>query len=263
MAEAANLFDNGPAYERRIGRWSSVVAATFLDWLDVPKNLRWLDVGCGTGAFTEALIARCSPAAVTAIDPSQQQLDYARTRPGATLAHFQTGAAQALAFPDRSFDAAAMALVIVFVPDPPRAVAEMVRVVRPGGLVAAYMWDMPGGGFPLQPLGTAMKSLGMALPPNSGFEFSRQDKMREIWEHAGLQSIETRAIRIPVVYTGFDELWESSSMPTGFTGKAIQEMSPSRREELKARLREQLPTRSDGCIAYEAFANAVKGRTPG
>jgi ubiquinone/menaquinone biosynthesis C-methylase UbiE len=261
MAEAVNLFDDGAAYEQRIGRWSSLVAMQFLDWLDAPKGLRWLDVGCGTGAFTEMLIARCAPAAVTAIDPSEPQLDFARTRSGTKLAQFHIGNAQALAFADRSFDAAAMALVITFVPDPAKAVAEMARVVRPGGLVAAYMWDMPGGGFPLEPLRAAMRSLDLELP-HPGFDVSRRDKLHDIWQRAGLQTIETRVIRIPVAYSGFDNFWDSNTTPVGVTGKMISALSPSAKQQLKERLREQLPIGNDGRIAYEAFANAIKGRTP-
>src|SRR4029077_17204876 len=129
MTEAPNLFADGKAYACLMGRWSRLAGEKFLDWVDAPKNLKWLDVGCGNGAFTEVLIARCAPAAVSGIDPSEGQLSYARTRPGAKLAEFRAGDAQALPYPDGSFDAAAMALVISFVPDPIKAVTEMMRVV--------------------------------------------------------------------------------------------------------------------------------------
>jgi SAM-dependent methyltransferase len=112
------LFTDGEAYERLMGRWSRLVAEAFLDWLDVPNDLTWLDVGCGNGAFTEELIARCAPAAVTAIDPSDDQLAYARTRPSARMADFRAGDAHKLPFDDDTFDVAAMALVIGFLPDP-------------------------------------------------------------------------------------------------------------------------------------------------
>jgi ubiquinone/menaquinone biosynthesis C-methylase UbiE len=158
MTDPTNLFPDGKAYERLMGRWSTLAGAQFLDWLDAPKNLSWIDVGCGNGAFTEVLIARASPAAVIGIDPSDGQLDYARTRPGARLAQFRVAGAEALPFADNSFDAASMALVITFVPDPVKAAREMARVVKPVGAVATYMWDFPGGGFPLAPLGKAMKS---------------------------------------------------------------------------------------------------------
>jgi ubiquinone/menaquinone biosynthesis C-methylase UbiE len=142
MGEPHKLFTDGEAYERLMGRWSRIAAEAFLDWLNPPKNLRWLDVGCGNGAFTEELIARCAPATVAAIDPSEDQLAYARTRPNVRMADFRVGDAQNLPFADNRFDVAVMALVISFLPDSSRAVREMARVVRPDGLVSAYMWDI-------------------------------------------------------------------------------------------------------------------------
>ncbi len=262
MSDAKQMFSDGAAYEKRMGRWSRAVAEQFLDWLAVPKGLRWLDVGCGNGASTEVLIARCAPAAVSGVDPSEGQLSYARTRPGTRTADFRVGDAQALPFPDNSFDAAAMALAISFIPDPVKAAMEMKRVVRPGGWIATYMWDLPGGGIPIAPVYLALKSLGVAVAM-PGVEVSRSDSMRTVWEKAGLQSIDTRVIRIPVVYAGFDEFWDSFRVPEGPSGAAIRKMSPAELEQLKARVREQLPTAAaDGSISYEAFANAVKGRVP-
>jgi ubiquinone/menaquinone biosynthesis C-methylase UbiE len=262
MGEGEKFFTDGEAYEKRMGRWSRIVGEAFLDWLDLPKGLRWIDVGCGNGAFTEVLISRCGPSAVSGIDPSEGQLNYARTRSSAKLAEFRVGDAQALPYQDRSFDAAAMALAISFVPDPVKAAAEMARVVKPGGLVATYMWDLPGGGIPIQPMFRALKSLGIAVSV-PGIEVSREDKMRAVWEKAGLQSIDTRVIRIPVSYAGFNDFWQSYSVPEGPSGVAIRKMSTPQIEQLKTTLRKDLPTDSDGHIAYEAFANAVRGRAPG
>lgn len=159
MNEAPNLFRDGQAYERMMGRWSHRVGEKFLDWLDAPKGLRWIDVGCGNGAFTEVLIARCAPAAVTGIDPSEHQIDYARERNSVRKAQFRVANAQSLPFGDNSFDAAAMALVISFLADPLKAAQEMARVVRPGGPVAAYMWDIPGGGLPVNPIYVGLQEL--------------------------------------------------------------------------------------------------------
>lgn len=263
MSDVAKMFSDGAAYERRTGRFSRQVAEQFLDWLGAPKGLRWLDVGCGNGAFTEVLIARCAPAAVSGIDPSDGQLSYARARPGLRTADLRIGDAQVLPFADDSFDAAAMALVISFVPDPVKAAAEMRRVVRPGGWVATYMWDLPGGGIPIDPMYRALKSLGVAAPV-PGAEVSRGENMRAVWKKAGLQSIDTRVIRIPVVYSGFDEFWDAFRVPEGPAGAVIRKMSPAELEQLKARLREELPAAAaDGTISYESFANAVKGRVPG
>lgn len=152
MGQADKLFTDGEAYERMMGRWSRLVGEVFLDWLDIPKDLRWLDVGCGNGAFTEEVFARCARSAVIAIDPSDDQLAHARTRHGAKTAEFRDGDAQKLAFDAGSFDVAVMALVISFLPAPALAAAEMARVVRPGGWVATYMWDLPGGGVPVDPI---------------------------------------------------------------------------------------------------------------
>jgi SAM-dependent methyltransferase len=262
MAEERSLFTDGAAYERLMGRWSVLVGEVFLDWLAQPKSLRWLDVGCGNGAFTELLVARCAPAEVQGLDPSESQIAYARTRPGVGLAQFRQGDAQALPFADGSFDAAAMALVISFLPDPAKAVAEMARVVRPGGWLATYMWDIPGGGLPLQPIQVAMQSMGIASPNPPGFAVSRLDRMRALWEQAGLESIDTRVIRITVTYSDFDDFWESNSVPVGPSGKAIHDMSPSAREQLRAHLRGGLPKGPDGRISYTAHANAVKGQVP-
>jgi SAM-dependent methyltransferase len=262
VTEPAILFSDGKAYERLMGRWSKLAGAQFLDWLDAPKNLRWIDIGCGNGAFTEVLIARGSPASVTGIDPSDGQLAYARTRPGTKTAQFQLADGQALPFGDNSFEAASMALVISFIPDPPKAAREMARVVKPGGTVATYMWDFLGGGFPLAPVAAAMKSLGLAPGARPNVEASRLDDMRAIWEQAGLTAIETQVIRIEVAYSDFTDFWESNSAPVGPAGTAIAALSPQAREQLKGRLREQLPIGADGRIAYEAFANAVKGRVP-
>jgi len=261
MNEAPNLFADGKAYERLMGRWSRLAGEKFLDWLDAPKNLKWIDVGCGNGAFTEVLIAQCAPAAVTGVDPSEGQLAYARTRPGAKRAEFRVADAQALPFADNSYDAATMALVIVFIPDPVKAARELARVVRPDGVAATYMWEFPDG-FHLAPLAAAMKGLGLTPPERPNVQASGRDAMRAIWQQAGLTSIETEVIRIRVNFSSFDDFWDSNTVPVGPSGKALSELSPSAREQLKTRLRERLPIAADGSISYEAFANAVRGVVP-
>ena len=262
MTEAGAMFSDGKTYERMMGRWSKRVGAIFLDWLNPPKNLKWIEVGCGNGAFTEELIARCAPLEVTAIDPSEGQLAFARTRPGAKLAQFRQADAQTLPFPDRSFDAAAMALVITFIPDPAKAVAEMARVVRPGGIIATYMWDTLAGGVPLAPLKRALKSMGKDYARMSSTA-SKRDVMQSLWQGTGLQSVEIREIRIPVTYSGFDDFCESNIVPIGPAGQVLKTLSTAETDQLKARLREQLPIAADGRITYEAFANAVRGIVPG
>jgi len=262
MIGITNIFTDGKAYERMMGRWSRLVGEQFLDWLAQPNGLRWLDVGCGNGAFTEELIARCDPKAVDGIDPSPEQISYARTRPGTKLAEFREAGAQALPFDDAAFDVAVMALVISFVPDPAKAVAEMARVVKPGGAIATYMWDFELGGAPVHPIVVGLQALGLPLmlPPNAAV--SRTDALQALWERAGLDSIESRTFRIRVEFSSFDDFWETNSVPQGPQGKAIEKLSPADKERLREQLRRQLPVGADGRIAYESVANAIKGHVP-
>jgi SAM-dependent methyltransferase len=176
------------------------------------------------------------------------------------MAKFEVDDAQKLSFGDDTFDVAIMALVLAFLPDPAKAVAEMARVVRPGGWVATYMWDIQKGGTPTTPVYVAIESLDSAVSVRPNPAASRLEAMRGFWEMAGLEAIETCVIRIPVSFSDFDDFWDSNTVPIGPQGKVIDRMSPDMRERLRARLRKDLPVTSDGQIVYESFANAVRGR---
>jgi len=261
MSEQTIRFDDGAAYEQMMGVWSRSAGAIFLDWLAPPEALRWIDVGCGNGAFTELLVERCAPAEVHGIDPSEGQLAFARTRPAARKAEFRLGDAMALPFPADRFDAAIMALVLVFVPEPAKGVAEMVRVVRPGGIVAAYMWDMPGGGFPLEPLLIQMRAMELNAPRPPQREASRRDAMLDLWRGAGLADIETREITVQRTFADFDDWWRTS-MKSPSLGPTISALSSADALTLKRGVQARLPADNDGRIIYEARANAIKGRLP-
>src|SRR5690349_22723329 len=183
-------FEDGRAYERYMGVWSRLVGERFLDWLAPPANARWLDIGCGNGAFTEMIADRCAPAFVAGVDPAEGQLAFARKRPRLRAVEFRQGDAMALPFADVTFDVAVMPLVIFFVPDPAKGVAEMARVVRPGGIVSAYAWEMDTGGFPYYTLQAEMRALGFAPPQPPNAAASRQDVLRDLWAAAGLTAVE-------------------------------------------------------------------------
>jgi SAM-dependent methyltransferase len=261
MAEQEVRFDDGAAYERMMGVWSRLAGEVFLDWIAPASGLRWVDIGCGNGAFTELLVERCAPAEVQAIDPSPAQLEFARTRPATRLAEFKAGDAMALPFPENRFDAATMALVIFFVPEPAKGVAEMARVVRPGGTVAAYAWDMSGGGFPLEPILSEIRVLGRKNlgPPRP--EASRVEVMAELWSSAGLEDVETRTISVERTFADFDEFWATSTL-SGSIKPTLAAMAAGDVETMKSRLRAKLRADAAGCITYRSFANAVKGRVP-
>src|ERR687889_298849 len=229
-------FDDGAAYERYMGEWSRLAGEAFLDWLAPESGLRWLDVGCGNGAFTEMLVERCAPASVHGIDPSEAQLAYARTRPAARVAQFRRGDAMAQPFPDDTFDVAVMPLVIFFVPDPARGVAEMARVVCPGGTVTAYAWDMVGGGFPYEALHDEMRGLGVAVPTPPSPDASRSDALRDLWTGAGLGSVETLEIAVRRTFADFDDYW-ATVLGGPSVGPQLAAMSPEELARLRARMR--------------------------
>jgi len=254
-----SFFTDGAAYEQLMGRWSRSAGEVFLDWLALPKGLSWLDVGCGTGAFTELLLDRCATGRINAIDPAEDQMAFARTRPGMAGVTFRVGDAQSLPFPDRSFDAVAMALVINFVPDAVKAVAEMKRVTRPGGTAGTYMWDWPGRRTIQQPLIDGLEALNVEVPTSAGQGHSGMDVLRRFFEGAGFEEVETRAIDIEVSYASFDDYWSSQTGLANPVVQAVRKMSPADVERLKTSLRTTL-SRLDRRIAYRARANAVKGR---
>ena len=252
-------FDDGAAYERYMGKWSQLAGGTFLDWLGPESGWRWLDVGCGNGAFTEMLVERCAPASVDGIDPSGAQIAYARTRSSTRVVEFRLGNAMALPFPDDAFDAAVMPLVIFFVPDPAKGVAEMARVVRPGGIAAAYAWDVDGGGFPYDGLLREIREMGVAVPDPPSPDASRLDAMRELWTGAGMGGVETNVITVQRTFADFDDYW-TTILGASSVGARIAAMAPADLAFLRARMRAQLPADDTGRITCRAWANAVWGR---
>jgi ubiquinone/menaquinone biosynthesis C-methylase UbiE len=261
MVEQKMRFDDGAAYEQTMGVWSRFAGEIFLDWLAPLPGLRWIDVGCGNGAFTQLLVERCAPVEVQGIDPSEGQLAFARTRPASHVAEFRLGDAMALPFPAGKFDAAVMALVLIFVPDPAKGVAEMVRAVRPGGTVATYMWDMLGGGFPLDPVLAEMRAMGLVPLRPPRMEASRMEALRGLWADAGLEGVETREITVQRTFANFDDFW-MTKLKFPSVAPVVAEMAAGDVETLKGRVRAAMPADADGRITYGARAHAIKGYRP-
>lgn len=261
MADHQIRFEDGAAYERTMGVWSRLAGDIFLDWVAPRPALRWIDVGCGNGAFTELLCQRCAPAEVQGIDPSEGQLTYARARSAGGIAEFRQGGATELPFPASCFDAAVMALVIFFIPDPSKGVAEMARVVRPGGIVAAYAWDMYGGGLPLHPMHTEMRAMGFNPPSPPSAGASRMEALKELWSGAGLDAIVTREIAVTRTFADFEDFWTTSLTFSSMTS-IIASMSANELAQLKERTRPLFPMDAAGRVTCTGRANAVKGRVP-
>ncbi|MEH2541240.1 MULTISPECIES: class I SAM-dependent methyltransferase [unclassified Bradyrhizobium] len=261
MVEQEIRFDHGAAYEQMMGVWSRLAGQIFLDWLAPSPGLRWIDVGCGNGAFTELLVERCSPVEVQGIDPSDAQLAFARTRTASRLAQYCKGDAMALPFGDGSFDAGVMALVLVFVPDPAKGVSEMVRVVRPGGAVATYMWDMLGGGFPLDPILLEIQAMGIAPPRPPRMDASRMEALRDLWIGAGLEDVQTREITVSRTFANFDDFW-MTNLKSPSLGPTVAAMQSGDVDTLRLRVRARLPAGADDHITCDARAHAIRGRRP-
>ena len=261
MVQSPIRYDDGAAYERMMGAWSRIAGEIFLEWLAPAPSLRWIDIGCGSGAFTELLVERCAPAEVQEIDPSEAQLSFARARPAGRIAKFHRGDALALPFGENSFDAAVMALVIFFVRDPTKGVAEMARVVRPGGTVATYVWDMMGGGHPLEPMHTEMHAMRFTAtrPPRS--DVYGVEALRSLWIEAGLDAVEWREITVQRTFVDFEDFW-TTSMMAATVSQAIAAMAPGDAELLKMRMRARLPADVAGRITHGARANAIRGCVP-
>ena len=253
-------FEDGAAYETYMGVWSRDVGEAFLRWLAPAPGWRWADVGCGNGAFTELLVQRCAPAEVKGVDPAAAQIAFARDRfANEARVAFEVGDAQALPWAEAAFDAATMALVIFFVPDPAKSVAEMARVARPGGSVSTYAWDLLGGGNPYAAMFEAMGELGIAQSGPPSPEASRLESLRALWQDAGLVDLETETFEVRREYESFDRYWDIAR--TGpRVATTIAGLSDPGRARLREALRRRVPADGTGRLVCTARANAIKGR---
>ncbi|GIH76060.1 methyltransferase [Planobispora longispora] len=252
----------GDAYERYMGRWSRPAAAAFVAWLGVPARRSWLDVGCGTGALGGAVLAAAEPATLVGVDPSAGFVAHARARTGDRRARFVVGDARSLPFPGGRFDAAVSGLMLNFVPEPADAVAELARVVTPGGTVAAYVWDYIGGMTMLRRFWDAATALDPAagdLEEAVRFSMCRPEPIRRLWTGAGLAGVVVEAIDVPTVFRDFDDFWTPFLGAQGPAPAYAVSLTEDHRSALRELLRERLPAEPDGSIALSARAWAVRG----
>ena len=252
----------GDRYEAYMGRWSRQLAPRFLDWLKAAEGLDWLDVGCGTGALSAAILTRCNPKSLVSIDQSEGFVATARATVQDPRAGFRIGDAQALALDAASRDVVASALVLNFVPDRPKALAEMKRVARPGGTIGFYVWDYPGGGMEIM---RAFWNAATALDPAAGdlaedkrFPFCTPHGLTALMKEAGLMRIECVSIELPTVFRDFDDYWRPFTLGAGPAPGYCASLAPEARQRLSEKLRESLPRAADGSIPLKARAWAAK-----
>lgn len=251
------------AYERFMGRWSRRIARLFVAWLGVAPGARWVDVGSGTGALSEAILDGAAPRSVVGVEPSGTFLEAARRDVGDPRARFVSGSAEAIPLPDASADVAVAGLVLNFVAEPRAAVIEMARVVRPDGTVGAFVWDY-GKGMPiLQVFWRVAMALDPAARPRVEalrFPSAAAGPLAELFESGGLGDVRVDAIEISAVFTDFEDYWEPYLAGTGPGPAYVASLPEAARIRLREALRAGLPTEADGTIHLPTRAWAVAGR---
>jgi SAM-dependent methyltransferase len=263
VAETATLdsWERGNPYEQYVGRWSRQVAPRFLSWLDLPAGRRWLDVGCGTGALSAAIVAHCAPSAVTGIDPSTGFLETARSRL-ADAVTFLPGNAAGIPLDDQAADAVVSGLVLNFVPDPRAALAEMQRVAVEGGTIGAYVWDYAGRMQLMRYFWDAAAALdprAAALDEGVRFPLCGPDALAELFAAAALRQVSVAPVDIPTDFTSFEDYWEPFEGGQGPAPAYAMSLAPDARSNLRERLRERVPAQPDGSIRLTARAWMVRG----
>ncbi|WP_327085472.1 class I SAM-dependent methyltransferase [Nonomuraea sp. NBC_01738] len=252
----AGIWAQSDAYEVFMGRWARKVAVEFVAWLGLPDGLGWLDVGCGTGALATAVLAGAEPSRVAGVDPSYGFV--AGARAAIPRAGFAVGDARALPYADGRFDVVVSGLALNFVPDPARAVAECARVVRPGGTVAACVWDYRRGMGMLRHFWDAAVALDPAaavLDEGARFPVCAPGRLLGLW--GGLAEVSVGSVEVATVFAGFDDYWDPFLGGQGPAAGYVASLAPDRRDALRDLLRERLP---HGPIPLTARAWVVRGR---
>jgi SAM-dependent methyltransferase len=253
---------SGEDYERYVGRWSRLVAREFLAWLAIPAGSQWLDVGCGTGALSQTILQFAEPVKIKGIDRSESFVALARVNIQDERVQFEVGDAEALTAESGAFDAAVSGLVLNFVPQPDRAVAEMRRVTRSGGVVAAYVWDYAGGMQMMRHFWDA----AIALDPGASeldqarrFPICHPEALSRLFESTGLQHVEVRPIEISTLFRDFDDYWSPFLAGQGPAPSYVVSLREERRVALREQIRAGLPVAPDGSIPLVSQAWAVRG----
>ena len=257
-----DVWGSGAAYEPYVGRWSRLVAREFLDWLAQPPERRWLDIGCGTGALSASILAHAAPRELVGIDASAGYVAYAREQVQGRRVRFEVGDARALPVETGAFDAVVSGLVLNFVPEPERAVAEMARVCRHDGVVAAYVWDYAGRMELMRHFWDAAVALDpAALELDEGRRFSlcQPGPLADLWSGAGLADVEVRAIDAPTDFRVFDDYWSPFLGGQGPAPGYAMSLDEECRAALQERIRAGLPFEADGSIHLTARAWAARG----
>ena len=266
MTQQASPFSESDPYERFMGRWSRRLAREFVKFVSVGGQDSVLDVGCGIGSLSFAIADAFPSARVTGVDPSAAFVRQAQQRAHDDRVRIQVGDAQALEFSDATFDAALSQLVLNFVPDRERALREMIRVTKPGGVVAAAVWDYGDGMRMLRVFWDEAVALDppLAARDERSLPLCKRGELAAWWRVNGLQHVEDQPIVIDLSFSSFDDYWSPFLGGQGPAGAYVASLSDQRRATLEAKLRDRLlSSRKDGPFVLQARAWAVKGTVGG
>lgn len=259
------MFAVSAGYERFMGRWSRLLSPAYIAFAGVKNGDRILDVGTGTGSLAAAVQASMPASEIVGVDPSEGFIAYAQKNVASTRAHFEVGDAQALKFKDAAFDNTLALLVMNFVPDPNKAIAEMRRVTRPLGVVSACVWDYDAGMQMLRFFWDEADALDPAIEPKDErhMKFSRQGELGDLWKKAGLINVKEEPLVIDQPYSSFNDYWEPFTKGAGPGGAFVVSLSEDRRQQLEVRMRKRLlADRQDGPFKLTAKAWCVRGEVP-
>jgi SAM-dependent methyltransferase len=242
--EISDVWAAGAAYEPYVGRWSRLVAREFLNWLAIPAGARWLDVGCGTGALSETILSNASPVSVTGLDHSYSYVAFARAHVRDPRASFEVGDAMALPAQAGTYDAVVAGLVVNFAPQVEAAIAEMARVTRPSGIVAAYVWDYAEGMSLIRRFwdaAVALDASASARDEGRRFPLCRPEPLSRLFGGAELEDVQVLALEVPTVFRDFDDYWSPFLGGQGPAPGYAMSLTDERRVVLRERIRASLP----------------------
>ena len=260
------MFTAAEGYERFMGRWSRQLAPQYLSFAGVKDGDKVLDIGTGTGSVASTIAASFRSSQVTGIDPSAAFIAAARNSAKSDRERFEVGDAQALALADGSFDQVMSLLVLNFIPDPQKAVAEMRRVTRPGGVVSACVWDYNAGMQMLRFFWDEVVALDPAMEPKDErhMKLSREGQLGQLWRQAELGEVREQALTIEQRFTSFDDYWEPFLKGAGPGGAYVVSLGNEPRGRLEARMRKRLlGDRTDGPFTLKAKVWCVRGSVGG
>lgn len=253
---------SGPAYEKFMGRWSTLIAQKFLSWLAIAPARSWLDVGCGTGSLTRLILESHQPKEIISIDPSNDFISHAQRSITDPSVHFKVGLAQSLELDPHCMDAVVSGLVLNFVPQPKAAISEMLRVTKPGGKIGVFIWDYAEGMQMLRHFWNAAVELdNKAKEFDEGVRFPlcREGQLESLVREVGLKQVEATAIEVKTVFQNFDDYWQPFLGNVGPAPAYIMSLDQKDRQTLEDKLRKSLPIDDSGSISMMARAWAIKG----